>query len=471
MLSAAAERMHAAQRRKIRAEERDAERHPVAAAKAAPSWRARLIECAETFEHSELTRYKIQQRKKEGGGTYVAAALLSARGQRPPAAGSKAKIESFEKRAARLSRLGCFFGHFTWETLTDDVVAKYWELLGANYGEVENGDFLSFSTIQSDLRLLKAALIKFAQDLHLDWVPHIPIPSEKVVRSVFLSRSEVARLLLATRGHVWDPAKDDWVRVPLKRNGRTVLREDGTPMMVRAVNRQRKLLFRGIGRMILLCLYTGTRHDAALSLRWSPHPKEGHIDFAKMQIHRVGEIEQRTAKNMRPTSLLCGPIRVHVRAWARADGLIDEKKEKNKKKSRQTYVIRKRKGGPYKSYVDRQFARVVEAAGLDPDIVWHSLRHTAATWFAVIGIPMHVSAGLIGLGLETLMSVYLHWSAQTQENAEFYWKETGGRRFLHDLKREGPSERRRADKDLSSPGRRRSRRTSVRDRKMIERAA
>ena len=171
---------------------------------------------------------------------------------------------------------------------------------------------------------------------------------------------------------------------------------------------------------------------------------------------------------MRPTSRLCGPIRVHVRAWARADGHLDGKIRNN----RQTYVIRKRKGGPYESYVDRQFARVVEAAGLDTDVVWHSLRHTAATWFAVIGIPMHVSAGLIGLGLETLMSVYLHWSAQTQENADVCWKANGGRRFLYELRKEAPSERRRPDKDMSPlPGRRRARRVSVRDRKIIERAA
>lgn len=465
LLILAGERMHAAQRRRIRAADKDAELNPVAPEKAAVWWRERLTAGAETFEQSELTRYKTKLRKDAGAGeTLVAAALLNARGPRPPAIGSQAKIDGWEKRAVRYARLGYFFGKFTWNTCGEDAVAKYWELLSANYGEVEQRDYLSYSTIQGDLRLLKASLVKFASEAHLGWIPNIPIPSEKVVRSVYLSRSEVARLLLATRGHVWDSAKGDWVRVPLKRNGRPVLRADGSPRMVRAVDRQRKRLFRGIGRMILLCLYTGTRHEAALSMRWSPHATDGHIDLAKMQIHRVGDAAQSSPKYMRPTSLLCGPIRAHVGAWATADRVG--------KKDQQDFIVRKWDGEAYQSYVDRQFARVVEAAGLDNDIVWHSLRHTAATWFAVIGMPMHVSAGLLGLGLETLMSVYLHWSAQTQENANVYWKRDGGRQFLGSVERKGDkSPRRRPDKDRSPrPGRRRARLDSVRDRKLIARA-
>ena len=463
LLLIAGEKMDASQRRKVRAVEKEAALNPVAPAKSAVWWRERLIAGAETFEHSDLTRYKIQLRKEKGGGkTLVAAALLNARGPRPPAAGARAKIASWEKRAVRFARLGCFFGNFTWDTCSEEAVAKYWTLLGANYGEAEQADYLSYSTIQGDLRLLKASLVKFAAEARLDWIPHIPIPSEKVVRSLFLSRSEVARLLLATRGHVWDSAKGDWVWVPLKRKGKPVLRKDGSQVMVRAVNRQRKRLFRGIGRMILLCLYTGTRHEAALAMRWRPHAKDGHIDLDRMQIHRVGAAAQPSTKYMRPTSLLCGPIRAHVSAWARADRVGE--------KGAQAFVIRKSGGEPYQSYVDRQLARVVEAAGLDIDIVWHSLRHTAATWFAIIGMPMHVSAGLIGMGLETLMSVYLHWSAQTQENANAYWKKDGGRRFLRNIQKDVAPARRRPDKDRSPlPGRRRVRRASARDRKLIAR--
>jgi integrase len=48
------------------------------------------------------------------------------------------------------------------------------------------------------------------------------------------------------------------------------------------------------------------------------------------------------------------------------------------------------------------------AAGLDEDVIPHTLRHTAATWLMQLGVDMWEAAGYLGMSIKMLEEVYGH---------------------------------------------------------------
>src|SRR5215471_12955968 len=58
-----------------------------------------------------------------------------------------------------------------------------------------------------------------------------------------------------------------------------------------------------------------------------------------------------------------------------------------------------------------------QPAGLGPDVVPHTLRHTAITWQAQLGVPMHEICGFFGITPEIFDRVYGHHHPDYQANA------------------------------------------------------
>src|SRR6202040_1635406 len=56
-------------------------------------------------------------------------------------------------------------------------------------------------------------------------------------------------------------------------------------------------------------------------------------------------------------------------------------------------------------------------AGLGPDVTPHTLRHTAITWQAQLGVPPHEICGFFGITLEVFERVYGHHHPDYQSNA------------------------------------------------------
>lgn len=128
------------------------------------------------------------------------------------------------------------------------------------------------STVRRELKTLQAAINHWHRESPLAAVPKVTLPPEGERRERVLERSEVARMLWAAR----------------------------------------KLKLPHVARFIIIGIYTGTRHDATLKLRWNPALVGGHIDLERGVMFRRGSAERDTSKRRPPVQigrrLLClGP--------------------------------------------------------------------------------------------------------------------------------------------------------------------
>jgi integrase len=73
-------------------------------------------------------------------------------------------------------------------------------------------------------------------------------------------------------------------------------------------------------------------------------------------------------------------------------------------------------GEPVKR-LNKAFRSVRRAAGLGPDVTPHTLRHTAITWQAQLGVPPHEICGFFGITMEMFERVYGHHHPDYQQNA------------------------------------------------------
>ena len=150
-------------------------------------------------------------------------------------------------------------------------------------------------------------------------------------------------------------------------------------------------------RFILIGIYTGSRTNNILGLRWSQIDLAGGI----MRRRPYGQAED--ARKRAPPVRLGRRILAHLRRWKRLDG------------ARADVVCH---------YDGRQIAklrsswdRAIRDAGLDGDVTPHVLRHTRATWGLKAGVPIWELAGHLGMTPATLTRTYGHHSADFQRNA------------------------------------------------------
>ena len=220
---------------------------------------------------------------------------------------------------------------------------------------------VSPSTVRRELKSLQAAINHWHRESPLAAVPKVTLPPEGERRERVLERSEVAAMLRAAR----------------------------------------RLKLNHVARFILIGVYTGTRHDAILRLRWSAAISGGHIDLERGILYRRGSGERETSKRRPPVSVgrrLLG----FLQRWRRQeqDGELSS-------------VINFH-GSPILK-MKRAWAHVVREAGLGRDVTPHVLRHTCASWLLWQGHTIWDVAGVIGADASTVQKVYGHHRLEVEQ--------------------------------------------------------
>jgi len=259
--------------------------------------------------------------------------------------------------AGSVEPLLAFFRDDTIATLTTERVKEYWpwrrahSIHGLNRERTEveiidggAGD----GTIIRELGGTLRPAIKHAinQRRLVPGAYYVPIPQAPPGRDYWISRSDAAKLLWQTRRY-----KRARLHLPL---------------------------------YAMLALYTGARRGAILDLTWKQIDLvRGRIDF--------NPPERTQTKKRRPVI----PVpRSFLAALRRAQ-----------KRASCDHVIAYQ-GSPVAS-VKTGFNSAAERAGI-PECTSHTLRHTAGTWMAQRGVPMHQIAGYLGHSVARTTELYAH---------------------------------------------------------------
>jgi integrase len=220
-----------------------------------------------------------------------------------------------------------------------------------------------------DLELLRAALRHYHAEHGLSTLPRVTLPARGMPRQATLSRDEAARLLRAAR------------RIPRARFH--------------------------LVRLILIGLYTGTRLQAMLDLRWIPNTCGGWIDLERGIIYRAGTDQRIMHNKRRPPVRIAARLARLLRFWKAADmraGL-----------SAETPVIHWR-GAPV-TKPHKAFRTARRLAGLDESVTPHVLRHSCGTWLVEAGVNTAAAASFMGLTTDEFERTYLHLSPGFQDEA------------------------------------------------------
>jgi integrase len=150
---------------------------------------------------------------------------------------------------------------------------------------------------------------------------------------------------------------------------------------------------RHVARFILVALYTGTRHEAVLALRWGVNSEGGWVDLDSGLLYRRGEGERQTKKRRTPVPI-SARLAAHLRRW---------------RPSSHSHVI-EWEGRPIKK-LRRSWKQACRRAGL-PDITPHTLRHTFATWAVHGSVSFGAIAGALGTTEAMIETRYGHHSPE-----------------------------------------------------------
>jgi hypothetical protein len=133
------------------------------------------------------------------------------------------------------------------------------------------------------------------------------------------------------------------------------------------------------------------------------HPMigRGWIDAEQGVFYRQPAGRTRTKKRQ-PSIRMPPRFLTHVRRWIRLRVAIN-------------FLIEWE--GESVKRINKSFRAVVRAAGLGKDVMPHTLRHTAITWQAQLGVPVHEICGFLGITREVFKDVYGHHHPDCQHNA------------------------------------------------------
>jgi integrase len=127
----------------------------------------------------------------------------------------------------------------------------------------------------------------------------------------------------------------------------------------------------------------------------------GYVDLDAGVFYRRA-VGARETKKRQPPVRLPPRLLAHLRRWQRRRLALRSVIEWN--------------GRPVRR-LNKAFRSVRQAAGLGADVVPHTLRHTAITWQAQLGVPMHEICGFFGITPEMFDRVYGHHHPDYQANA------------------------------------------------------
>lgn len=168
-----------------------------------------------------------------------------------------------------------FWGKLTVSTIKKENCRRYAKSRVSRFGE-PIGD----GTIHRELGVLRAALQYCQGEGYLLSAPAVTLPEKPTARERWLTRDEVARLIRAARASV-----------------------------------------RGkhLARFILMGVYTGSRKEVILSLRFRPHAHGGWVNTDAGLLYRRAEGERETKKR-KPAARLPNRILAHLRRWKAMGG-------------------------------------------------------------------------------------------------------------------------------------------------------
>ena len=262
-----------------------------------------------------------------------------------------------------INKLVEFFGDQTASAITSATCKKYvqWRVRQFDARAKTKKRPIKPSTAGRELVVLGAACRWCWREGKLDRLIPVVVPTKPSPRQRHLTRSEVATLLAGALG--WDRKG--------KRNAAKISRH--------------------LARFILIALYTGTRHDAILRLRWKPNTDGGWIDLSSGVLHRrpSGAVE---SGKRRPAIPIPPRLLPHLRRWRHLTA---------------THVI-EYAGQQIRSQERRAWRTACDLAGLGPDVTPHVLRHTCATMLLQLGVSVYDVAGVLGASEEVVRRTYGH---------------------------------------------------------------
>lgn len=210
--------------------------------------------------------------------------------------------------------------------------------------------------------------------------------SEQTVRHVLALIQRTMRY--AARSGRWT-GKDPFsgYSLPSADNARTrYLRPDEAEALLDALSHRSQVL----ARMALVTLHTGLRLGELHALRWEYVDIPGRtvlVMDTKGGRNRAVPLTDRAAQALAVQDERTGPV-----------GLVFPGR-----------------GGKQRVDVSDTYSRVVQALGLNQGVadarqkvVWHTLRHTYASWLAIAGVSLHEIAALLGHSTEAMTRRYAH---------------------------------------------------------------
>lgn len=215
------------------------------------------------------------------------------------------------------------------------------------------------ATVRKELGTLQAAINYCHAEGYLTAAPRVKLPPKPPARDRWLTRDEAAKLL------------------------RAAYRDPET---------------RHLARFILIAIYTGTRSQAILGLRFMPHTQGGWVNTEAGRMHRRG-VGMAETKKRQPPIPIPRQLLAHLRRWERERG---------------RYVVEFR--GQRCGHVKSAWKRALDRAGID-HCTRHDLRHTSITWAMQNGMDRWDAAGYFGVTMDTLERVYAHHHADYLQGA------------------------------------------------------
>jgi integrase len=256
---------------------------------------------------------------------------------------------------------------------------------------------VSSGTIRREGQMMNAALTVYEDEYLKPYgiaAPRLKLAERGVSRQDYLERGEVARMLLACLGWKWSTGK-----------GRMVHETGGNKHApTRVLKRSRR---RHTARVLILGVYTGTRHMAMLEAKWEPTPDAPYIDVERGLFYRRGWNARETKKRT-PTCRIPEELLRHLRRWRCLDI-----KEGTK------HVVHYH-GEPLTGRVRTSWEGILKDAAIEKDADVHVLRHTSATWLVqgmkASDLTWEDIAEYLGMTVEVLKEVYAHYHPDYQTN-------------------------------------------------------
>lgn len=289
--------------------------------------------------------------------------------------------------AHRIDRLLEFFGELNAWDVTASTCAGYVE---ARKLGLAGRKPVTAETARTELQTLGAALGYAYKARKISKPVHVALPAKSPPRERWLTRHEAARLVAGALG--FSPSKID------SRGRGSKWKRPGAPSY-------------HVARFILIALYTATRHEAVLGMRWGVNSSSGWFDLDRSVMYRRGAGTTDTSKRRTPAPI---PDRLmpHLRRWR-------DMTHTGPCEYEDRITLRQKTG----------FARARELAKLGDDVTPHTLKHTSITWLLQAGVSTWEVAGFSGTSEETIRRVYGHHSPDHLSGARvgFCGRNVGGK--------------------------------------------